>query len=116
MYLLNQKIVHGLIWTVKDITNKIRYIPYELHIYVIIEFKETIIDKELEWRSDLPRTYIPIVLVTVRGENKCCNIISIPIRVCKALTIHNFQGMNIGPGNSFQHMTLYLPEEGEKLI
>ena len=37
-----------------------------------------------------------------------------PLRVCKALTIHKAQGMSVGPGNPLESAVIYLPEKGER--
>ena len=34
---------------------------------------------------------IPIASITIRCERKFCTVISIPLRVCKAITIHKAQ-------------------------
>ena len=43
-----------------------------------------------------------------------CIVTSIPLRVCKAITIHKAQGMSIGPGKSFESVIVSLPEKGER--
>ena len=42
---------------------------------------------------------IPIIPIFIRCEKKWCTVISIPLRVYKASTIHKAQGIIIGPGN-----------------
>ena len=87
-----------------------RQIPYQLPTCVIVDFKECTVDEEFKWRDDLPSTYIPIIPLTIRCEKRCCTVTSIPLRVCKALTIHKSQGMSVGPGNPFQSAVIYLSE------
>jgi hypothetical protein len=43
-----------------------------------------------------PRTYVPIVPCHDRFEHKCCAAIQIPLRPCKAITIHKSQGQSVG--------------------
>ena len=59
-------------------------------------------------------TYIPIIPLTIRYEKICCTFTSIPLRVCKSITIHKSQGMSVGPGNPFKSAVIYLPEKGER--
>ena len=62
--------------------------------------------------DDLPSTYIPIIPLTIKCEKRYCTVTSIPLRLCKALTIHKSQRMSVGPGNPFESVIMYLPEEG----
>ena len=52
--------------------------------------------------------------MTIRCEKRCCTVTSIPLRVCKALTIYKSQGLSVGPENPFESAVLYLPEKGER--
>ena len=102
--LVQSKIVNESIGTIKEIIlNKLMDLDiFNMHfICVIVEFKVTTIGKEPKWRYDLPRTYILIVPVTVTCEKQYCTITSIPLRVCKILTIHKSQEMSISLSNPF---------------
>ena len=111
-------LVNGSIGTVTDIIykhkNGSRQIPYTLPTCVVVDFKECTIDEESKWRDELPCTCIPIIPLTIRCEKRCCTVTSIPLRVCKAITIHKSQGMSVGPGNSFESAVIYLPQKGER--
>ena len=113
----NFRLVNGSIGPVIDIIykhkNGPRQIPYQLPTCVIVDFKECTVDEEFKWRDDLPSTYIPIIPLTIRCEKRCCTVISITLRVCKDVTIHEIQEMSVGPGNSFESAVMYLPEKGE---
>ena len=41
-------------------------------------------------------------------------VVSIPLRVCKAITIHKAQGMSIGPGKPSESVIVSLSEKGER--
>ena len=112
------KLINGSIGTVIDIIykdkNGPRQIPYQLPTCVIVDFNECVVDEEFKWRNELPSTHIPIIQMSIRCEKQCCTVTSIPLRVCKALTIHKSQGMSVGPGHPFESAVIYLPEKGEK--
>ena len=57
---------------------------------------------------------IPVAPITIRCERKCCTVISIPLRVCKAITIHKVQGISIGLQKAFKSVIIPLPEKGER--
>jgi hypothetical protein len=44
-------------------------------------------------------------------EKKCCSVKPIPLRVCKAISIHKSQGMTIGPEEVIEKVVVYLPED-----
>ena len=58
---------------------------------------------------------IPIAPITICYERKCCTVTSIPLRVCKAITIDKVQGMSIGPQKPFESVIISLPEKGERI-
>ena len=58
---------------------------------------------------------IPVAPITIRCERKGCTVVSIPLRVCKAITIDKVQGMSIGPQKPFESVIISLPEKGERI-
>ena len=52
--------------------------------------------------------------MTIRCEKRCCTVTSIPLRVCKALSVHKLQGMSVGPEHPFQSAVIYLSERRER--
>ena len=112
------KLVNGSIGIVKKIIfenrNGPRNIPYELPACIIVEFKESNFSDENKWRTDVHKKLIPVAPITILCERKCCTVISIPLRVCKAITIHKAQGMSIGPQKAFESAIISLPEKGER--
>ena len=47
-------------------------------------------------------------------KKNCCTVTSIPLRVCRAITIRKAQGMSIGPRKPFKGVIVSLPEKGER--
>ena len=59
-------------------------------------------------------TYLPIIPLTIRCEKICYTFSLIPLRVCKALTIHKSQGMSVSSGIPYESTVIYLLEIGER--
>ena len=74
----------------------------------------TTVDEESKWRDELTSTCIPIIPLTIRCENVHCTVTSIPLRVCKDLTIYKSQEMSVGPRSSLESTIIYLPEKRER--
>jgi hypothetical protein len=49
--------------------------------------------------------HIPIPIVEERCKK--CSVRALPLRCCKALTIHKSQGMTVGPGKPFEYVTVH---------
>jgi hypothetical protein len=121
MLLLNQivekRLSNGSIGTVVKIVYRNAAGPREsgaLPLYVIVDFPDADIAEEDKFFPDLPRTCIPIEPVTLRCEKKCCSVTTVPLRVCKAITIHKAQGISIGPGNVWERVVIALPEARDR--
>ena len=83
-----------------------RYIPYELPVCVIFEFKESNVSETTKWRTDLHKHLIQIAPITILCERKVCTVTSIPLRICKVITIHKALGMSIGSRKPFESMII----------
>ena len=107
------KIMNGAIGIVKDIVYKESDGPHhtdgELPASVIVDFPQTCIPQEKGLIPGQNSTWIPIPVVTERCERQCCSISTIPLIVCKAITIHKSQGMTIGPHQQFEKVIVHLP-------
>ena len=74
-----------------------------------MDFPDSDIPEEDKFFADLPSTYVPIPIVDEMCEKKCCSVRALPLRCCKALSIHKSQGMTVGPGKPFKFVTVYYP-------
>ena len=61
-----------------------------------------------------PPTWVPIPVQELRCEDQCCAKHCVPLRVCKALTVHKCQGMTIGDGEVFDKVIIHLSEPGRR--
>lgn len=86
----------------------------DLPVFVMVDFPDVVIPEEDQYDPDNP-TAIPIPLVTVRCENNCCSMTTIPLRVCKAITIHKCQGISIGNGEKWSKIVIVLPGSNSRL-
>ena len=80
--------------------------------YVVVDFKNSTIPKDDKCFENLPSTCVPVPLVTEICQEPCkrCKISTIPLRTCKAITIHKGQGINIGEGQDFEKVVIYFTE------
>jgi hypothetical protein len=83
-------------------------------MYVVVNFPESTIPEERKLIPNMPKTCVPIPIVTRRCEKNCCSISAMPLQVCKALTIHKSQGMTISEGKHFKKVVVSLPVSGNK--
>jgi hypothetical protein len=79
-------------------------------LYVIVDFPDVDITEEDKFFPDLPCTCITVEPVTLRCEKKCCSVTTVPLHICKAITIHKAQGISIGPGHVWERVVIALPE------
>jgi hypothetical protein len=77
--------------------------------YSIVDFPESDIPEQDKFFDNFPRTYIPIPMIEERCERKCCSVRALPLRCCKALSIHKSQGMTVGPDKQFKYLTVHYP-------
>ena len=80
--------------------------------YAVVDCKNSTIPEEDKCFRDLPSTYVPVPLITEICQEPCkrCKISTIPLRTCKAITIHKGQGINIGEGQDFEKVVIYFTE------
>ncbi|EJK61395.1 hypothetical protein THAOC_18129 [Thalassiosira oceanica] len=62
--------------------------------YYVVEFPDSSLPDSLVEGFD--SKHVPIPFLTQRCEKKCCSVTALPLRVCRALTIHKSQGMTVG--------------------
>jgi len=75
--------------------------------YAVVDFPDCTIPEGSKFFVNKPRTYIPIPLAEERCDRKCCSVRALPLRCCKALSIHKSQGMTVGPGKAFEYVTVH---------
>ena len=78
-------------------------------MYVVVDFPELKIPEHQKLIPNKPKTWIPIPLFTRRCKKKCCSITTIPLMICKSLSIHKSQGMTVGHGKQFTKVVVHLP-------
>ena len=76
--------------------------------YVVVNFPNSTIPVEDAWDPENP-THVPIPLVSPRCENQCCSMTTIPLRVCKAITIYKSQGATVGKEELWEYLVVSLP-------
>jgi hypothetical protein len=120
-FVVEQKLMNGAVGEVKYLCYRHQNGPYpdndevndEQHDsnlqYAIVDFPDSDIPEEDKFFADLPSTYVPIPIVDEMCEKKCCSVRALPLRCCKALSIHKSQGMTVGPGKPFKFVTVYYP-------
>jgi len=82
--------------------------------YIIVDFPDSLIPIDEQYDRNNP-THIPVPLLTTRCEKQCCKMTAIPLRVCKAITIHKCQGISVGNGEKWSKIVIVLPGTNCKL-
>lgn len=129
-FVVEEGLMNGAVGTIKDI----RYCSKEgpnstdedchLSQYLVVEFPDSTLSECLVNGYD--SKHVPIPVVQQRCERKCCSVHAIPIRICKAITIHKCQGMTIGVEpvtteagthnkHPFKRAVVHLPPSGGKV-
>jgi hypothetical protein len=78
-------------------------------VYVVVDMPDISFPPGLVWNREHP-TWFPVPLETMRCERNCCSMTTIPLRVCKAITIIKSQGQSVGPGNNWTKLVCRLPQ------
>jgi hypothetical protein len=76
--------------------------------YVVVDFPDSQIPTNEAWDQHNP-THIPIPVLKLRCEKNCCTQIQIPLRVCKAITIHKSTGATVGEGYFWRKVVIGMP-------
>jgi hypothetical protein len=121
-FVVEQGLMNGAVGVVEHLCYKHRNGPYpnndELHgedeydrnlQYAIVNFPDSTIREESKLLPNLPSTCVPVPIVEEMCEKKCCSVRALPLRCCKALSIHKCQGMTVGPGKPFKNVTVHYP-------
>jgi hypothetical protein len=78
--------------------------------FVVVDFPLVHLSPEDRWMANQP-SWVPIPVVTLRCEKKCCSVSTIPLRVCKAITIYKSQGMTVGLNQIWRRLVVLLPSK-----
>ena len=97
-------IYNGAMGTVIDIRWKHGESPLTGHLplYVIVALDEYI---GPAWDAD-NKTHVPIPLYQIPCDNmrKCCCMMTVPLELSFARTLHKFQGKSVGPEHPIKYM------------
>jgi hypothetical protein len=74
--------------------------------YVIVNFPDFETNEANKCFAYLPWTCVPISPFILRCEKKCCSIMTLPLCVCKAISIHKSQGLTVGPGKVWERVVI----------
>ena len=66
--------------------------------YVVVEFPNSIIPNTNKRVQNQAPNWVHILVVIALYEKICCTITTIPLRVCNAINIHQYQDMTVRPG------------------
>ena len=116
-YIVELGLVNGSIGTVQNIIYKNKQGPHQsgsLPAYVIVNFPECQIPENDKCFENYPRSCVPIPVDEFKCELFCCSATTVPLRVCKAISIHKCQGISIGPGKRWEKVCINLPKKSKK--
>ena len=101
---------NGAIGTIVDIvyTNKDGPRSDYLPSYIVVNFELVSIPLDQCYDISNPK-YIPIPVKAMRCESGCCVMTTIPLQVCKAISIYKCQGMTVGASEMFTKIVVMLP-------
>ena len=83
--------------------------PQAHPLYCVVDFPTSRIPQEKAWDPQHP-THIPVPLVSLRCEKKCCSQTTVPLRICKAITTYKSQGMTVGRNHVWKKVVVGLNE------
>ncbi len=108
---------NGALGTVVDIIYEISNHPRHndpnkrLPAFVIVEFPEYQGEPFLD--GDDNKKLVPISMMTLRCEKHCCERSGFPLVVQKGKTIHSFQGLTAGEGETIRRVVIHLEKNME---
>jgi len=115
-YIVELGLFNGSVGVIVKIVYKNREGPRERGAqpaYVVVAFPGSRIPVADAWDPNHP-THVPIPLATVRCDKDCCSMTTVPLRVCKAITIYKSQGMTVGTGQPWEYLVVLLPSPGSQ--
>ena len=115
-FVVEEGLYNGAVGKVVDIIYENEDGPREdkaLPSYVVVDFPHVKFEKGMEWDKDHP-TYVPIPCKEYRCEKRCCSVRTVPLRVCKAITIYKSQGMTVGKGQVWERLVICLANKSAR--
>ena len=82
--------------------------------FAIVNFPLSNIPADKALIPGLPSTYIPIPMVKMRCEKKCCEIETFQLRMAIGITGQKAQGMTIAKDEPFEKVVLHFPTSDTK--
>ena len=119
MFLCNYVVEVGLfnrgIGSIVDIVYSVSNRPHTdaLPLYIVVNFVSISIPPQCAYDRSNPNL-VPIPPKTMRCEAGCCEMTTIPLSVCKAISIYKCQGMTIGSSEMFSKIVVMLPEKNQE--
>jgi hypothetical protein len=112
-YIVEYKLMNGSVGVVKQLCfsnpEGDKKGTEDSRMYVVVDFPESTIPEHQKLIPNQPKTCIPIPLFTRQCDKKCCSITTIPLMICKSLSIHKSQSMNVGNGKQVTKLVVHLP-------
>jgi hypothetical protein len=115
-YVVEEDLKNGSMGTVVDIVYDSPGGPTDPNsnlLYIVVDFPHSTVPPDEAWDSNNP-THIPVPVATQRCEAKCCSQTTVPLRVCKAISIYKSQGMTVGPGCDWGYVVVGLPGPNDR--
>lgn len=113
-YIVELGLMNGSVGTVVDIVYEEAEGPRNqsnLPAYVIVDIPKCMFPAVgIGYTEQAPKTHVPIPITKEFCERKCCTIETIPLRVCKAITIHKGQGITVGLNHDWENVVIYFVE------
>ena len=135
MLLMNFIVEVGLMNGAVGIIRDIRYCSKEgpnskeeqchLSHYLVVEIPDSTLPEHVCLVDGYDSKHVPIPVVQQSCERHCCSVKAIPLRICRAITIHKCQGMTVGEEeittngktrnkHPFKRAVVHLPPTGGK--
>ena len=111
-FLVERDLKNGSMGTVIDIVYKEPMGPLQtgaLPLYVVVEFPNCTIPSDEAWDPDHPKQ-VPIPVKQFRCEKRCCSQTTVPLRICKAISIYKSQGITVGKDNQWEYVVVGMPD------
>ena len=114
-YVVEVGLFNGAVGTVVDIVYSVPNGPLTdaLPSYIVVDFVNISIPAQCAYDRSNPNL-VPIPPKTMRCEAGCCEMTTIPLRVCKAISIYKCQGMTIGSSEMFSKIVVMLPGKNQE--